>query len=363
MVLRKKAIFRTASFFNIIAEILLRLLRIWPVYSLMFIFYWKYYIYFLDGPISGEQFNKELDSCDSQWPFMLTLVTNFTYGIFEKYNSYCMGWFWYIPNDFQYCIIGIFLIYSYARSETLFYILWTIIFSAFTVVEGLMISKYDVGVTIVDYSDPDYFKYFYFRLYTRAAPFFIGLLFGVIYSQYKHDDKNNQDTKTRRFFNAIKESTGLSAVFYIIGLGLILTLTFGVYWMYGNTYSFGFRFMYNILVKKLWVLGLYMFALPLMLGNFYIFGGWLGASFFVPLSKLTFSVYIVHPLVVKYLILNSRTSIFITGHWIIMNGVSFIVASYGFAILVCGLFEMPFQNVRDIFKGKSRGDSKILAVK
>ena len=138
----------------------------------------------------------------------------------------------------------------------------------------------------------------------------------------------------------------------------MMTINFCTYWSYDTEWPFWLRFSYNLLSKKFYIIGLFMFCFPLMQGNLYIFGGWLGSSIFLPLSKLSFSVYIIHPLLIKYVIFNIRYPIFFNGTYLIIIGLSFAVSSYILAILICTLFEMPFQNIRDLFKKKARAQIK-----
>jgi peptidoglycan/LPS O-acetylase OafA/YrhL len=359
MTLKQFEGFKKASVFQLCLNVFLRVLRIWPVYSLIFLFYWKFYSYFLDGPISGYLFNKELDSCEVQWPFMLTFLTNFTYGLWEKAYPFCMSWYWYIPNDFQYCVIGLILLAIYTRSKSIFYIFFGIMNIAFWSIEGYLAYQFDLGINALDLnSNPNYYKYYYLKFYTRSSPFWIGLWLGIIYSQYKRELSHNQYSKIRLFFESIKDSTIISLIFYSLGLLIMMSLTFCTYWSYDTNWPFWLRITYHILSKKFYIIGLFMLSFPLMLGNLYIMGGWLGSQIFLPFAKLSFSVYIIHPLLIKFVIFNIRTALYFNGFYIILTGLSFALASYCLSILICALFEMPFQNIRDLFKKKARSQIK-----
>jgi len=337
-------------------NIVLRLLRIWPLYSLIFLGYWKFYIYAMDGPISGYTFNNELYSCDKQWPFMLTLFTNWTYGIWETAYPYCMSWYWYIPNDFQYCIVAVVFLMLYARKRNLFWALFVSFNLGMAIVEAYECWTINFGPNLLDIaSNNDYYKYYYLKFYTRSGPFFIGFLFGIVYAQYKRDAKANVDSFTRRIFEQIKDSKMLSFIVWFIGFFIMMAILFATYWSYGEKWSFGFNFFYAFFGRKLYVFGLFLFCFPLMLGNLYLLGGWFAHDVFLPFAKLSFSVYIIHPLLVKYVIFNVRAPIYFNGNSIFIQGFGLVVASYLLAIPVCTLFEMPFQNVRNIFKKKVRG--------
>jgi len=336
-------------------SIWLRFLRIWPVYSLVFLGYWKFYSYALDGPVSGIVANNDIESCNAQWPFMLTFLTNWTYGIWEKAYPYCMSWYWYIPNDFQYFSIAIFSLVLYARKPKIFFIVFGLMNACLMAVEGWVIWDLSFGPNLLDIAaNVDYYKQYYLKFYTRSSPFFIGVIFGIWFAKYKRDVKGNITSKTRNFFELIKDSKWLSFILWASGLFLMLGITFSTYWSYDTPWPRAVNFLYNFLSRRLYVIGLFMFCFPLMQGNLYILGGWFGHDIFLPLAKLSFSVYIVHPLLVRYVIFNVRQPIFFNGYYINTLGVGLVVASYLVAILACTLFEMPFQNVRNIFKAKGK---------
>jgi len=143
----------------------------------------------------------------------------------------------------------------------------------------------------------------------------------------------------------------------------MMFITFITYWSYETPWPKMVVFLYNFLDRKIYILGLFLFCFPLMLGNLYIFGGWLNSNIFLPLSKLSFSVYIIHPMLVKFVIFNVRAPIFFNGMYVFVLGFGLIVGSYVCAIFACLIFEMPFQNVRAIFKKKARGVMKKMEAK
>jgi len=336
--------------------ILMRFLRIWPVYVFIFFIYWRFFVYTLDGPLSGYIFNKELESCSYQWPFIITLLTNFTYGVWETYYPYCMSWYWYIPNDFQLSVMGTLLLLYYSKRKFIFYTLLAVINIGFLVAESILIYQFNLN-SINSLSlgqNEDYYKYYYMKIYTRGVPFFVGYIFGIIYAEYKVAIKEDRETGLRKFCDKMKDSSVLSFLCWFIGVALILFLNFVTHWNYGEQWSFFVCFLYNLLSRKLFIVGLFLFAWPIMLGNLYMLGGWLGADVFVPLAKLSFCLYLLHPLLIKYVFLNFRSVYFFQGFYFLLYGFSFITLTYIVSILFSAVFEMPFQCLREVMMQQAK---------
>lgn len=343
---------RKATPIQLAIGILLRLLRIWPAYIILFLIYWKFAPFVIDAPLAGIQMNQEIDSCYNQWPYMLTLLTNFTYGFIENNSYFCMTWYWYIPNDFQYSIIGTFLLYLYGKKPGMFYAILVVLNLVFIGVEVYILWHYKLGANIVSIAfNTDYGIYYYVRFYTRSGPFWIGLLLGIAYANYKAAVKENKDTKIRRFMTLLKNNKFIAFIIWFIGLFLMLTCLFITYFSFNPDYWGDVsNLLYNLLSRRAFVIGLFMFFTPLMLGHFYSLGGFFGSDFFLPLSKLTFSVYLIHPWLIRFIVYNYSFAFFFDGFTLVLSGFSYIFVAYLFALLITTLFELPFANIRELFK-------------
>jgi len=331
-----------------IKTILLKFIRIWPVYSLVFLIYWKFLVYVMDGPLSGFSLNKELESCNNQWPFVLMMISNLTFGLWENTTNFCMSWGWFIQNDFIYCIIGIILMAVYSKSKKLFWSIFTILFLAFIAIEGWLIWIFDLGVNIIENeSNINYYKSFYYKFYTRISPFLIGMMFGILYANYKNSLESSKFSSLGNMFYTIQNSRFLTGSSYILGLVFIFTYIFAPFWNFEHEWNFTKRFVYNFLGNKVFTVGLFSFLLPLILGNLYFLGGWLQSGAFYPISKLSISAYLLHPLLIEYFFYNLEFSIFFSLSYYFITGVSFWGGTYIFSLISRLLLEMPFIHIRN----------------
>jgi peptidoglycan/LPS O-acetylase OafA/YrhL len=348
--LRRREMLENASFGKIVMGILLRLLRIWPLLILLFLAYWKFFIYLLDGPYSGYIFNREIESCNIQWPFIMTLINNFTLGKFEGgVYPWCFSWGWYIPNDFQLSIVGIIFMLIYLKNRKQFYFSFAFLCLLCFAGEIYQFYKYKFGTNVFDLSEGGAeYMFVYFLLYVRCGPYFIGYLFGIFYAEYKEDEKHGRDSTNRKFFDTMKKSKFLYITSYIIGLLTMATIVFSVYFSYERDWSLAEKIIYNVLSRKGFVVGFFLVCLPIMQGNLQSLGGWLASDFFVPLSKISFAVYVIHSFVIRYIYYNFRHAIYFEISMLFLYATSFIIVVYFLSLFVTAIFEAPFMHLRSL---------------
>jgi hypothetical protein len=346
--LRRRETIQKASCLQIIIGVLFRLLRIWPLFFMIFLAYWKFYIYLLDGPFSGYLFNNEIESCNIQWPFMMILINNFTLGRFEgaKY-PWCFSWGWYIPNDFQLSIVGIIFMLLYLKNRKQFYIAFAVICSMCVAGECYQFWRTKFGANAFDMSEGGAeYMFIYYLIYIRCGPYFIGFLLGIFYAEYKEDEKNGRESTNRNFFTALKTKKLFYISSYIFGIFLMALFVFVVYFSYHHTWQVWHKVLYNVLSRKGFVVGFFMTILPIMQGNLQRMGAWLGSDFFVPLSKVSFAVYVIHPFIIRYIYFNFRHAVYFEMSMLLLYASSFIVVVYVLSIFVTAIFEAPFMHLR-----------------
>ena len=110
--------------------------------------------------------------------------------------------------------------------------------------------------------------------------------------------------------------------------------------------------------RKGFVVGFFLTCLPIMQGNLQSLGAWLGSDFFLPLSKVSFAVYIIHPFIIRYVYYNFRHAVYFEMSMLIFYATSFIVVVYLLSILVTAIFEAPFMHLRLLLEGGKRQPRK-----
>jgi peptidoglycan/LPS O-acetylase OafA/YrhL len=385
-------------FFN---AILYRLIRIWPLVTLAFLFHWKLISLLGDGPIYYSVMGKELASCEKQWPWILLMVQNWTYGLYETEAPVCFGWYWYIPNDFQLSIIGIALIILYKKNFKLFLIVFTIIICAGLGLEVRSLLRTRFGINIFKQGTTmSNFVDYYILIYNRCSPFWIGLIFGILYYEYKNqkeellklsfrksekvrksfeeDSKidvlactkhgtNNTSSLLKKVPKVISifsklENNRLYAVLLIIsGAILMCFIIILPFFTFDKEVPYAAEFAYNFLSRKLFAVAFQLFCFGFIFNGFQTFrdnvmSGWI----FQPLSKLSFALYIVHPFIIKFCYYCLKYSIYLKLGLIFTYAFGFIIISLVWALFIHILFEMPFMNIKtETVNKKSLGESKM----
>lgn len=336
----KKFNHHESGFLFFFKGVLLRLIRIWPLIAFSFLIFWKIIFLMGDGPMYGMIMGKEVGSCEKQWPWILLLVNNWTYGIYETEAPVCFGWFWYLPNDFQLFIIGLLLIILYKKNFKIFIVafIFCVVLSLSLEVNNLFVNRYGMdifhqGTVLSNFLD------YYILLYNRAPPFWIGLVFGILYYEYKVRNKIN-------FFDTIKEKKYLAIIIFLLGWLLMLTMLFLPYFAYDKDVPFGISFFYNFFCRKIYSLGFILSTLAMVFGAFTPIRNIISAKIFTDLSKLSYAIYIIHPAIIKFTFYCLKYSLYLQLSYLFTYGIAFISITTAVALFFHVLFEMPFQNIK-----------------
>ena len=101
----------------------------------------------------------------------------------------CLPWGWYLQVDFQLFILGVILLYIYSKSKKIFLsatIGLSVLSLAFIFIycQSNNVKIYaDIGE--LTNSGGDFFDDVYVKPYGRCFPYFMGLIFGVFFMEYR----------------------------------------------------------------------------------------------------------------------------------------------------------------------------------
>lgn len=162
------------------------------------------------------------DGCKTDWWESLLFTNVWTD------NQGCIGWGWYISNDFVMFLCSLVCICAYSHKKIFGYALIGALiiaglsadfYRAFHVKSMVTISLFDIDNT------------FYMKPYYRSTPYFIGLVVGIFYRNYTKAVKTD-NTESRNIFYRISQanSTTKNIIFvicYCLGFFLILFIDLG----------------------------------------------------------------------------------------------------------------------------------------
>lgn len=331
-----------------------RILRIWPLLISCFFFFWKIFYLFGSGPVFGHIMSRELGSCKYQWPWISLLINNWTFGHYEKEAPLCFGWYWYIANDFQMTIIGFIFIILYRKKFILFLSVIIGVSLLFLGLEFRSIYYNHYGMNFLNQGTIlSNFVDYYILLYNRSPPFFIGLIFGIMYYEYKINKKFE-------IFDELKENKIFAITLYVLGWIMMLSMIFLTYFSYDTQVNYYLAFAYNFLSRKIFSLGMILSILALAKGNLFLFHSirnLLSMKIFAFLARLTFSLYVIHPSLIKFIFYTSNYSKHMDLIMIFTFGCSFILLTITFSIIFHILFEMPFAGMKKLLQNISKVNS------
>ncbi|XP_057340517.1 nose resistant to fluoxetine protein 6-like [Microplitis mediator] len=272
--------FRWSDYFGLITK---RIIRLTPAYLLIigiaeinFGWYAK--------TSAFKMAEKPQENCAIYWWRNLLYINNLF-----PWNEACLSWSWYLSNEMQFYLIGTFLLLLsdlYFKTATGLLISLLIISA---VIDGLISSAY-AYTTMLDqlwnlmdvvYSPP----------WMRIGPYFIGIISGYILTRLK--GKLVMKRKTLWLF-------------WTIGSLCNLLTLFG---LYGRHLSIEATATYVALSRITWAIGISWILIACHTNNAGFLNKLLSLKVWIPLSRLSFCAYLLNPLLINSVYLQSESAI------------------------------------------------------
>ena len=325
-----------------------RYLRLTPTYAFVLFFQWFLTVHLTDGPLYIQQYgagSPPYKLCNQYWWTNFLYINNFHPW---KLTEECMGWTWYLANDMQFYIVAPLMVVMLYYSLTLGLVnVGVFLFGSFIATGSIAgYYKFDANTfypffglshasTVTTSSDELYIK-----PYARISPYLVGIVLG--YLLYK---------KVR-----IPFKWPMNWIFYL-GLWILaaffcLSTLYGFYGTFhGHPFNPAENVIYFMFGRFTWALGLALLVFICHNGYGWVVNSFLSMGFWVPLSRLTFTAYLVHPIVLTVIFTSVHEPVLYTDITMAVYAVSGVVLSYGVAAVVAAFVEFPLSNVEAaIFK-------------
>ncbi|KAK9883627.1 hypothetical protein WA026_001798 [Henosepilachna vigintioctopunctata] len=279
------------SFKDIPMLYLHRYIRLTPAYGIMVLIYGSGLLnYIADGPRWGI-LDSYFNNCAKHWWQALTYSQNYM-----DNSKFCISQTWYLSADFQLFIFTPFFVIALKKYGRL-----VIGFMYILVMLGVAIPFYlgysdhfsgiGRGAIVPAFSD------YYFPTYNRFGPYVIGMITGYYIYTTK---SNNKRVKFR--------TVSLIAIWAVL-IGGLLVCVFDGYKLTGNDNSAWIDGLYLGLNRNVWSFLLAVMIFLCCTGN----GGPINALLSLPvfqiISKLSYSIYLVHHIIILGTGAYSRTTI------------------------------------------------------
>uniref|UniRef100_A0A915HPD2 Acyltransferase 3 domain-containing protein n=1 Tax=Romanomermis culicivorax TaxID=13658 RepID=A0A915HPD2_ROMCU len=277
--------------------------RLTPVYA--FVLFVQIFLirYSTDGPLwNPGGFEPKL--CRTGWWTNLAYINNLI-----SLDRSCMVWSWYLANDTQFFVISLPLIMLLWTNGTLGILAISLLIVATSIIRGFIVMSNDAFPPInIFYNDlerlqsTEEFTYkVYFSPHCRIGPYLVGLLVGYILFKYR-----------KSFKLSMISNMLLWVASFALGLGVL----FGMYdfCKTGRISDIG-KAIYGSSCRVLWSLFLAWIVLAASTGHGGFINKFLSSKRWKPMSRLVYSAYLVHPIIMLLYYTSFMKPIHYEGHY------------------------------------------------
>ena len=341
--------------FPILMYYIHRYLRLTPTLAFVMFFAWFLTLHLADGPMYQQEVgvgSPWYQKCAKYWWTNLLYINNL-YPT-ETTNS-CIGWVWYLANDMQFFVVAPLMIVPLYYNWIVGLVCVGLFLAGSFAASGFSAGYYDIQAnTFAPFAyghlpDPNADS-LYDRPYHRIPPYLVGIVLG--YLVYR---------KARLQFAHLPLGKILNWVGYfvlwILAAGLCLSTVYGLYptWHH-HIPSLAENVIYLMFSRFAWGIGLAFVVFACHNGYGGVINTFLSMKFWIPLSRLTFTAYLVHPIVLSVAFGSARKPVHYTDITLAVYAVGAIALSYGAATIVAVSVEFPLANVEAaLFKAVGLG--------
>ncbi|CAL1277769.1 unnamed protein product [Larinioides sclopetarius] len=318
-----------------------RYIRLTPVYMIVLAFFAAVGPFLGSGPLWPDY--TVIPACKDNWWWNLLYINNF-----QNMSDWCMGWSWYLANDMQfYVITPLFLITLYRWPKIGYSILGLFFCISFTANFAITYEYHFVkGMgNIADFAEDlqnflpslmNFFNKIYTKPYTRIEAYLVGVL--LAYIIYKRKENNSP-----------KLNTKILGIGWILASGAALACQFGLYHQKLSLVTASF---YNALSRLGFSLGLCWVIFVCVIGQGDAVNSILSWKPLIPLSRLTYCAYLVHPVVMTAYFGSIRALIEFNHINVIMLYLGILFLSYVAALVTSILFESPVIRLERLLRNR-----------
>ncbi|XP_061163959.1 nose resistant to fluoxetine protein 6-like [Saccostrea echinata] len=321
-----------------------RFWRLTPVYMMVIGMYVTIYPHLIFGP------NKPTpdETCKRAWWKNLLYIDNF-FGA----KDLCLGWSWYLNNDMQFYVLSPLMIVPLFFNKIAGAVVTFVFLLAATITPGVLsyvknLPVHTIGGGPKDADRGAFFEDYYIVPYCRMGPYICGVITGYIL--YK--------TKCKCRINIFLNLLG-----WVVATASACAVLYGIYDtvkpVQPVALSKEVAALYNALNRTVWGAAVCWVIFACATGNGGYINTLLSWKAFVPLSRLTYCAYLIHPLVMYVYYLNRNFPFYLTDLDMVYTFLANLMVSYGVAFILSIAFESPFMGLEKVmFGGRGKKEAK-----
>ncbi len=325
-----------------------RLIRLYP--ALLVTFFGAIYILpaLGDGPLYWRIYGAP-EQCYDIWHYIFLFIYNF-----RDRATGCIGWVWYLANDFQFFVFTPPILWLINKSRKLGLIVLITILCASYTVQFPIAYKYNHSANILKQNDK-YNQFYYEAPWARCPTYILGILSGYLYVQYK-SGKTPEGNFMRKIAGSFKAHRLLRAIFYVVGIVGMFFTVHALYWMikYSTTMPQIYDIVYVVFSRTVFIIFMVMLVLPQILGAGSCLKALLANRAMAVVGKLTYGQYLIHILIIMHGYYRGYRSLHFEYKYFMFMSWGFILLSYLCAFSMFLFVELPMFNLEVEFLRQRR---------
>ncbi|XP_022837197.1 nose resistant to fluoxetine protein 6-like [Spodoptera litura] len=297
-----------------------------------------------DGPGWYLGVEEETNVCEKTWPKSLLMINT-------DIKEICHAVTWYVPCDYQLAILGTVLFFFYQKNRRFGFGVYAAAAVFSIIIPGVLtywfrlpaVHFMDIGKIIREIRDAWEVTYTYTSPFSRASAYLVGVAMGYFMAIYKPADYRKSVSMAWSIFGT---ALSLGAMLAMLSIGYITK-----YREY-NPLEAAFLAGTNRIV---WAAAICCIIGMCEYGTVPIVSHILGWSVFTPLSRLSYGIYMIHPIIVQRHKFAQRVPHKFDPYGVVLDTTSTLVISIVLSYAMWLFVEAPLINITNqLFFNKSK---------
>lgn len=309
-----------------------------PPYMLTMVIFVYLYMYLGHGPLWPNRLDAA-DKCQTGWWKHLLYVNNVVGVDGVPAEKQCMAWSWYLAVNMQFYLISPILLTFTAFSSSMGLTLTGLLAVAGMVASGMKEAQYGGEILTSRMDNGDYWNYVFSKPWCRVSSYCVGLLLGFVLQKWPHK----------------KMHKVIAVLCWVLAISLGLILVYSPYSKFVRDlepWTSVQQAVYEALGRPVWALSVAWVVYACCAGFAGPLGEFLSWKGFVPLSRITFMVYLNHPILIVLVVYSRRTLAHLNDFEMAYQFVGHVTVNYAAALILSLVIDIPFRNLKRIVYGK-----------
>lgn len=290
--------------------------------------------------------------CHEYWWTNLLYINNFHPSV---YDQQCLPWTWYLANDFQFFVFGVIFMCVTNKIRRCSELLLTVFIIVSVCVTVWICIHWNVAA--LNLTDGGLMQNkIYDKPYNRVPAYIVGMISVLIFMRIERNAKQ-QGLRRGKLRRAMKfKKWFVAPILMVSAIGVLIAIASFLYWDATtpegvNNWNQTQNVLWLAFTRPAWAMAIGVMVLLCITGQGGVVNSVLSWWFWVPIAQLTYSAYLIHPIIIRIVYFN-RADLFVYNDSILlMNGVAFVGLAYMGAIVLFCTIEMPFGTLEGLVIG------------